>query len=117
MFSGTALMFPLYIMMSQLGLIWSKLALILSSRDVCSCFADDDYLPVCSENITEGVATTGLKVWHSAMSYFFDVTDGERTLRAGLHGGMGINTLSKEFLDKYSLPYELRNDFKRSMYN
>ncbi|MBQ7574421.1 MAG: carbohydrate ABC transporter permease [Clostridia bacterium] len=31
MFSGTALMFPLYIMMTQLGLIGSKLALILSS--------------------------------------------------------------------------------------
>ena len=31
MFSGTALLFPLYIMMSQLNLIGSKLALILSS--------------------------------------------------------------------------------------
>ena len=31
MFSGTALIFPLYIMMTQMGLIGSKLALILSS--------------------------------------------------------------------------------------
>ena len=50
-----------------------------------------------------------------AMSYFFDVTDGEKTYRAGLHGGMGINTLSKEFLDKYNLPYSLRDDFRNSM--
>ena len=50
-----------------------------------------------------------------AMSYFFDVTDGKRTFRAGLHGGMGMNTLSREFLDKYNLPYSLRDDFKKSM--
>ena len=50
-----------------------------------------------------------------AMSYFFDVTDGKRIFRAGLHGGMGINTLSKDFLDRYSLPYALRDNFKKSM--
>ena len=50
-----------------------------------------------------------------AMSYFFDVTNGKDIFRAGLHGGMGINTLSREFLDKYSLPYSLRDDFKKSM--
>ena len=50
-----------------------------------------------------------------AMSYFFDISDGEQTYAVGLHGGMGINTLSREFLDKYSLPYSLREDFVRSM--
>ena len=50
-----------------------------------------------------------------AMSYFFDVRDGDEVYRAGLHGGMGINTLSREFLDKYALPYSLREDFVRSM--
>lgn len=50
-----------------------------------------------------------------AMSYFFDVTDGERTFRAGLHGGMGINTLTKDFLDKYNLSYSLRDAFIKSM--
>ena len=63
--------------------------------------------------IIKAVATPG----HTpgAMSYFFDVTDGHKTYRAGLHGGMGINTLSKEFLDKYNLPYSLRDDFRNSM--
>ena len=51
-----------------------------------------------------------------AMSYFFDVTDGREAFRAGLHGGMGINTLCREFLDAYSLPYSLREDFVRSMH-
>ena len=50
-----------------------------------------------------------------AMSYFFDVSNGKDTFRAALHGGMGINTLSREFLDKYNLPYTLRDDFKHSM--
>ena len=50
-----------------------------------------------------------------AMSYFFNVTDGKETFRAGLHGGMGINTLTKEFLDNYALSYSLRDDFKNSM--
>ena len=50
-----------------------------------------------------------------AMSYFFDVTDGIETYRAGLHGGMGINTLSAEFLNKYNLPFSLRDDFRNSM--
>ena len=50
-----------------------------------------------------------------AMSFFFDVTDGKETFRAGLHGGMGINTMCKDFLDKYSLPYSLREDFVKSM--
>ena len=50
-----------------------------------------------------------------AMSWFFSVSEGEREYRAGLHGGMGINTLSREFLDAYGLPYSLREDFVRSM--
>ena len=49
------------------------------------------------------------------MSFFFDVTDGKEVFRAGLHGGMGINTLSADFLKKYDLPFSLRDDFKNSM--
>ena len=74
----------------------------------------DDGNKICLGN-TEitAVATPGHT--EGAMSYFFDVYDGERSFRAGLHGGMGINTLSREFLDKYNLPYTLRDDFKNSM--
>ena len=49
------------------------------------------------------------------MSYFFDVTDGERVYRAGLHGGMGINTMCREFLDKYGLSYDCREKFIAAM--
>lgn len=66
------------------------------------------------ETTVRAVATPG----HTpgAMSYFFDVSDGVATYAAGLHGGMGINTLCKEFLDKYGLPYSLRDDFVCSMH-
>ena len=82
------------------------------------CF-DPDILLSDGDSITLGnttvtaVATPG----HTpgAMSYFFNVTDGERTFRVGLHGGMGINTLCREFLDAYGLPYSLRDDFTNSM--
>lgn len=59
------------------------------------------------------VATPGHTA--GAMSFFFDVTDGTRTYRAGLHGGMGINTLSRSYLNKYGLPYSLRTDFVNAM--
>jgi metallo-beta-lactamase class B len=73
---------------------------------------DGDVISLGNTQIT-CVATPG----HTpgAMSYFFDVTDGEQTYRAGLHGGMGINTLEKGFLEKYGLPFSLREAFCRSM--
>lgn len=42
------------------------------------------------------------------MSFFFDVTDGEKTYRAGMFGGAGSNTLRKDFLTKHRLPFENR---------
>lgn len=42
-----------------------------------------------------------------AMSYFFHVTDGNRVLHAGLHGGAGFNTLSASYLKKRGLPFSL----------
>lgn len=50
-----------------------------------------------------------------AMSFFFDVTDGEKTYRAGLHGGMGINTMCRSFLEKYNLSFTCREQFKAAM--
>ncbi len=49
------------------------------------------------------------------MSYFFPVTDGVRTLRAGMHGGVGLNTLCKEFLDRTGLPYDCREKYVASL--
>ena len=73
---------------------------------------DGDKITLGNTEIT-AVATPGHT--QGAMSFFFDVYDGERVMRAGLHGGMGINTLADEFLIRYNLPFSLRDDFRNSM--
>ena len=74
--------------------------------------SDGDVITLGNTSI-RAVATPG----HTpgAMSYFFDVTDGKEAYTAALHGGMGTNTLTSEYLDKYSLPYSYREDFVRAM--
>lgn len=50
-----------------------------------------------------------------AMSYLFAVTDGQQKYVAGLHGGMGLNSMNREFLDKYGLGYDCRSQFLEAM--
>jgi metallo-beta-lactamase class B len=45
------------------------------------------------------------------MSFFFNVTYKNKTYLAGMHGGVGSNTMKKEFLEKYNLPASCRTDF------
>ena len=75
-------------------------------------WTDGDSMTIGNTTVT-CVATPG----HTpgALSYFFNVTDGVKTYRAGLHGGMGINTMCRSFLEKYNLPFSLREDFKKAM--
>ena len=44
-------------------------------------------------------------------AFFFDVTDGNVTYRAGMHGGVGTNSMSKSFLDRYGLSTDTREKF------
>ncbi len=74
--------------------------------------SDGDIIKL-GNTVVKAVATPGHT--EGAISYFFNVTDGEEIFRAGLHGGMGINTLSREFLKKYNLPLDLREAFRESM--
>lgn len=49
------------------------------------------------------------------MSLFFDVrADGKKYL-AGMFGGAGLNTLTREYLKKYDLPLSMREDFIHSI--
>ena len=50
-----------------------------------------------------------------AMSYLFDVYEGERTLVAGIHGGAGMNSFQKAFLDRYGLSYDCRAQYLQAM--
>ena len=48
-------------------------------------------------------------------SYFFDLTEDGKTLRAGTFGGAGTNQLKKDYLDKYHLSYHLRMLFLQTI--
>ena len=50
-----------------------------------------------------------------SMSYFFEIdADGNR-YKVGIHGGPGLNTLSREYLGKYGLPASRRTDYIQSL--
>lgn len=46
------------------------------------------------------------------MSYFFHLDVSGRTLVAAMHGGIGVNTMSRAFLQRYGLPLALRDAFR-----
>ena len=50
------------------------------------------------------------------MSYFFNVTDGEKSYRAGMFGGAGTNTLKKAFLEEHNLPFDYRQKMMDSLH-
>lgn len=50
------------------------------------------------------------------MSFFFDVTDGDKTYRAGMFGGAGYNILRKDFMTERGLPLENRKKFVDSIH-
>lgn len=82
-------------------------------------FFEPDGLLRDGDRITRGnteiraVATPGHTA--GAMSYFFDITDGKRVLRAGLHGGAGFNSVSADYLTRHGLPFSLQADYVASM--
>ncbi|MBQ8803283.1 MAG: MBL fold metallo-hydrolase [Tyzzerella sp.] len=45
------------------------------------------------------------------MAFFFDVTDGKKTYRAAMHGGVGRNSMYRKFLEEYGLSTEIRDKF------
>lgn len=49
------------------------------------------------------------------MAFFFEVAENGVTLRAGMHGGVGMNSMKKSFLDAYGLSYSTRESFPRNI--
>ena len=96
-----------------LDLSWAKeLGVHLKTFEPDILVYDGDVISLGNTKI-KAVATPG----HTpgAMSYIFNVNGDSKELIAGLHGGAGINTLKKEFLDQYSLSYSCRMDYIASM--
>ena len=73
---------------------------------------DGDVISLGNTNIT-CIATPGHT--DGTMSFFFDVTDGERVYRAGMFGGAGSNTLRKDFMLEHNIPFSARNTMVESI--
>ena len=94
----------------KLDLSWAKESgLHLEEFEADVLLHDGDEICLGNTKIM-AVATPG----HTpgAMSYVFDVYNGDRVLTAALHGGAGSNTMKDEFLDKYGLSYDCRKHFR-----
>ncbi len=49
------------------------------------------------------------------MSFFFNATYKGKEYICGMHGGVGLNTMERWFLDKYNLPDSSREDFIKGL--
>lgn len=65
---------------------------------------DKEFLFVATPGHTQGT-----------LSIFFNCTDNGKTYRAGMFGGGGLKSMEYAYLDKYNLPYSLRDDFLSSI--
>jgi metallo-beta-lactamase class B len=95
-----------------LPLSWAKeLDLVLEEFEADVLVNDGDIITLGNTTLT-AIATPG----HTpgAMSYLFEAEQDGRKLTACIHGGAGLNTLKKPFLDRYSLPYSCREDYLKS---
>lgn len=50
------------------------------------------------------------------MSFFFEINHFGRRIRVGTHGGVGTNSMTADFLNKYNLPLSLRDEFRKGLY-
>lgn len=48
-------------------------------------------------------------------SFFFSITEGGKRYRCGMHGGLGVNTLTDEYFETTGLPVSLREDFENNL--
>ena len=81
-------------------------AVKLRNKELCICrddieLEDGDHIRLGNTDIT-----CVLSPGHTCgtMTFFFDVTDGEKTLRAGYMGGVGLLTVYRDFNRKFDLP-------------
>lgn len=104
----------------DLPYIHEKLRLLCSAGYPFSPFhVDEDYVedsPICIGRFAiRTVATPG----HTpgCTSFFFEDTDDktQKTYRCAMHGGVGLNTLTDDFLTNSGEPVDLRKDYRRSM--
>lgn len=74
-----------------------------------------DHNPILIGNITINTLHTPGHT-PGTTSFFFTVSDDKgEEYRCGMHGGLGLNTLTDKYLDKMSLPRTLQRDYYESL--
>ena len=48
-------------------------------------------------------------------SFFFDVFHGNAVHHVGMHGGVGVNSMERFYLEQHGLPLSLRDDFRAGL--
>ncbi|MBE7052458.1 MAG: MBL fold metallo-hydrolase [Ruminococcaceae bacterium] len=76
------------------------------------CLLDGDEIKIGS-TVIKCVATPGHT--EGAMSYFFNVCENDITLRVGIHGGAGLNSMEEWYLKEKGLPLDMPQIFVGSM--
>ena len=51
------------------------------------------------------------------LAIFITVSDGENSIIAAMHGGTGINTLTKEYITANGRPFSVRDDFRAALHS
>ncbi len=97
----------------EVNLSWAdELGLDLIPFEPDVLIYDNDEITLGNTTV-RAVATPG----HTpgAMSFFINATDGERDLIAAMFGGIGFNSMSRDFLLKYGLSFNCRENFVNAM--
>jgi len=50
------------------------------------------------------------------ISLFVNIEEGDESIIAAMHGGIGTNSMTKDFLDEYGLSYDCRDTFRKGLH-
>ncbi len=105
----------LYLGKRDLFFLTARRDLIFTENYTCGEFMPDEFYdysaPIRLGNTAiQPVATPGHTPGCTSFFFTAEDTDGSR-YRLGMHGGIGLNTLSKEFLEENNLPVTLQKEF------
>lgn len=80
----------------------------------CDVLIDDGDCFTFGKTTIRCVAAPG----HTAgtLAFFVNIEEGDESIIAAMHGGVGLNTLKKDFLNKYGLSFDCREQFREGLH-
>ncbi len=80
----------------------------------CDVLIDDGDRFTFGDTVVRCVAAPGHT--EGVLAFFVNVTDGETEIQAAMHGGVGMNSMTAEFLNSYGLSFECREKFRNGLH-